>query len=117
MAMSKTCSDKNLAYEFMKTLCLDEDIQKEIFTYSEGISPLISVTNSEEIKKLLWENFVDTDIINAAMSKAKNNKMFKGYTGAYEQVNSAVNAILEGNGNLKTEQIIYNRKVNAYLSE
>ena len=117
MAMSKTCSDKNLAYEFMKTLCLDEDIQKEIFTYSEGISPLISVTNSEEIKKLLWKNFVDTDIINAAMSKAKNNKMFKGYTGAYEQVNSAVNAILEGNGNLKTEQIIYNRKINAYLSE
>ena len=42
---------------------------------------------------------------------------FPGYEEAQARVDQAVSQIIEGDGNISMEQIIWNREINRYLEE
>lgn len=105
----------------MKYLTGDEEIQSEIFTYSEGVSVLRSVTESEQtLAQLLTDSgsgSFQIDTLSRAVEQAAVYPNFEGYEDAMKEVEEAVTDILEGDVNIGTGQIIWNRRINAFLKE
>lgn len=122
VAMNENTMYEQYAWDMMKILTGDSQIQSEIFDYSEGVSVLREVTESEETLKLLMENSGDGNNLNLQiLSDAVENAVvtvnFRNYNEAIAEVDRAVNAIIEGNSNFRMEQIIWNRAINKYLKE
>ena len=99
----------------------DEEIQSEIFTYSEGVSVLRDVTESEQtLVQLLADpgsGSFQIETLSSAVEHAAVSPHFNGYEDAMKEVEEAVTNILEGDANISTGQIIWNRKINADLKE
>lgn len=122
VAVNENTMYEQYAWDMMKILTGDSQIQSEIFDYSEGVSVLREVTESEETLKLLMENSGDGNNLNLQiLSDAVENAVvtvnFRNYNEAVAEVDRAVNAIIEGNSNFHMEQIIWNRAINKYLKE
>ena len=122
VAMNENTMYERYAWDMMKILTGDSQIQSEIFDYSEGVSVLREVTESEETLKLLMENSGDGNNLNLQiLSDAVENAVvtvnFRNYNEAVAEVDRAVNTIIEGNSNFHMEQIIWNRAINKYLKE
>ena len=122
LAMNKSTIHKQEAWELMKLLTGDEKIQSEIFKYSEGVSVLRAVVESEENQGFLTGNpdagnapglFLLSDAVEQAVVVPR----FHNYDRAVEEADRAVRSILEGSSNINMETIIQNRKVNRYLKE
>lgn len=118
VGMSHKTSHEKEVWELMKTLTFDREIQEKIFDYSEGISPLSSVTESEQTAKMIRQGTgsrFNMDTLSNAMDKSIVPRYFKGYEEINEQISIAVRSILDSSSNLQMEQIIWNRKINSYL--
>jgi multiple sugar transport system substrate-binding protein len=118
IAMSEETSNQEMAWEFMKLLTQDQAIQAEIFDYSDGISVMPSVTQSEETIKQIAEDTgtaFNPDILESAMEKTIIQPRFRGYDNALEEVGIAVRSILDSKSNIQMEQIIWNRTLNNFL--
>ncbi len=111
VAMYSGSGMKEEAWEFIKLLTCDEEIQSEIFRYSEGISPCVSVTESE-LRKNHHQSY---ETLVYAMTHAVSKHRFYGYNEAINAVDISVEEILNGNGNLRMEQIIQSRNINTFL--
>ncbi len=121
VAMNKKSSQQELALQFMEFLTGEEEIQGEIFRYSEGVSVLRNVTESEQtLERLLSDsgsgNF-RLDTLGIAVENAVSYPGFDGYREAMQEVENAVSQILTNEENISTGQIIYNRKLNAFLKD
>ncbi len=108
------------AWELMKYLTSDVGIQSEIFDYSEGVSVLKEVVESEQTQKFLTEytenkNMLNLQILSKAVEQAVVIPHFHDYEDAISEVDKAIRVILEGNSNLNMETIIQNRNINNYL--
>lgn len=118
IAMSEKTTQEDYAWEFMKLLTSDPQIQEEIFDYSAGISVLPQVTQSDETQNRLKEStgsVFNLDILESAMRKSVFRTRFRGYDNALEEVGLAVRSILDSNSNIQMEQIIWNRTINNYM--
>ena len=118
VALSSRTSQEEAAWELMKILTSEKEIQKEIFDYSEGIAPLVDVTESEETADMILEGTgtaFNMDTLHRAMEKSVTPPRFAGYEDAREQVSIAVRSILDSNSNVQMEQIIWNRTINNYF--
>lgn len=106
------------AWNFMKLISSDPDVQKEILEYSDGLSVVRDVTLSDEASHIIVGSSKGT--FNMKMlEKATDNSVvvprFRGCSEVKEQVDLAVRSILDGEANIETEQIIWNREINNYL--
>lgn len=120
LAMNEDTKNAKYAWEFMKILTCDSQIQSEIFDYSEGVSVLKNVTESDRTLQSLIESSGNTGglnqkILSAAVENAVVAPRFRNYSGATAEVDKAVQTILNGNSNISMEQIIQNREINKYL--
>lgn len=120
LAMNENTSHMQTAWEFMKLLSSDERIQEEIFDYSEGVSVLKEVTESNNtIKHLGGSSGENTGfnlkILSNAVSDAAVVPRFRNYEEAVAEVDKAVADIISGNANISTQQIIWERKINTFL--
>lgn len=120
LAMNEKTKKSREAWDFMKILTCDVRIQAEIFEYSEGVSVLKEVTESDSTLRSLVENSGETGGLNLPiLSEAVENAVvaprFRNYDMAAVEVETAVNSILNGNSNISMEQIIWNRKLNKNL--
>lgn len=121
IAMNRKSKNKQAAFEFMKLLTADEEIQSEIFAYSEGVSVLKKVTESEQTLARLLEDSGNSgfhlDTLSSAVENAVVYPGFDGYDEMIKEVGTAVSDILADDENIGTGQIIWNRKLNALLKE
>ena len=118
IAMSGKTTQEDTAWEFMKLLTSDPQIQSEIFDYSAGISVLPQVTQSSETQSRLKEStgsVFNLAILESAMRKSLFRTRFRGDDNAMEEVGLAVRSILDSNSNIQMEQIIWNRTINNYM--
>ena len=121
LAMNSKTDREAYAWEFMKQLTCNTQIQSEIFDYSEGVSVLKAVTESDQTLQSLIESSGNTNSLNLPiLSEAVENAVvaprFRNYDQAMSEVDKAVDDILSGGLNFSMEQIIWNRKINKYLS-
>lgn len=122
IGMNKKTVHTAYAWDFMKILTSEPKIQAEIFDYSEGVSVLRSVTESEQTLQSLIEDSgseesLNLSILSQVVEKSLVSIRFPGYQEAEERVNQAVNDIIEGDGNINMELIIWNREINRFLEE
>ncbi len=111
---------KKEAWEFIKMLTTDETVQSEIFRYSEGLSPCRNITERELKKELEDSTYgtgnINMDVVRHAMDTAVPKYSFYGQDEAESAVEYAVNEILSGEGNIRMEQVIQDRKIKGILS-
>lgn len=119
LAMNKDTKQQEYAWEFMKMLTYDTEIQSEIFEYSEGVSVLREVTESDQTLNRLIESAgnksLNLHILTEVVESAVTIPKFRDVDLAIAEVDKAVNAIVDGDGNISMEQIIWNRALNKYL--
>ena len=120
--MNERTAMEEEAWAFMKTMTADPKIQKKIFTYSEGVSVLRQVTEADETLEELMEDAGNTESLNLhilsnAVENAAQAPRFRNAQEAVQEVNRAVEAIMEGSTNISSELIIWNRQINQYLAE
>ena len=120
LAMNEKTKKPQEAWDFMKILTCDIQIQSEIFEYSEGVSVLKEVTESDSTLRRLIDNSGDAggmnlSILSDAVEDAVVAPRFRNYDTAAAEVEMAVNSIINGNSNISMEQIIWNRKLNKNL--
>lgn len=120
LAMNENTSHARTAWNFMKLLSADERIQSEIFDYSEGVSVLKEVTESDKTLQLLIDQSGESSGFNlGTLSDAVDHGVvvmrFRDYEEAVAQVDKAVRDIMEGSTNISTQQIIWNRRINTFL--
>ncbi len=118
IAMNKKSRNKKAAWDLIKTLTYDTKIQSEIFNYSEGVSVLKEVTESEQaLRQMMDGNSLDLAVLSNAVERAVVVPRFRYYEEAMSEVAQAVKAIIDGDYNISTGQIIWNRKINKYLRD
>lgn len=122
VGMNKKTIHADWAWDFMKILTSEPRIQAEIFDYSEGVSVLRSVTESEQTLQSLIEDSgseesLNLSILSKVVEKSLVSIRFPGYQRARERVSEAVSEIIEGDGNINMELIIWNREINRFLEE
>lgn len=122
VGMNKKTANTKEAWEFIKTLTTNPDIQAEIFDYSEGVSVLRTVTESEQTLQSLIEDSgseesLNLSILSEVVEKSLVSLRFPEYQEAEERVDQAVHDIIDGEGNISMELIVWNREINQYLKE
>ena len=119
VAMYSGTSMEAEAWDFMKMLTCNEEIQSEIFEFSEGISVCRKVTEAELLKenRLLLGGMASPNIgaLEYTMQKAFFTQRFSGFNEAVSSVDTAVNDILKSNANIRMEQVIQARNINNFL--
>ncbi len=116
MAMNNDTHNEKYAWELMKILTYDEEIQSLIFEYSEGASPLRNVTNSPDIINMLEkEESIKSSLLDYAMENATVTPSFGNYDSAVRMIDSAVNEILSGDFNISMSLIKKQRDINNYI--
>lgn len=120
IAMSSETVHTELAWKLMKLLTSNVQIQSEIFDYSEGVSVLKEVVESERTLRLLMESAgkespLNMEVLSAAVDNAVVISRFRNYDEAVEEVDRAIWTIIDGSSNISMESIIQNRIINNYL--
>ncbi len=121
MGISNKSQHEKLAWEFLKLLTYDEDIQMDIFRYSQGSSVLKNVVRSKQAESILREDIDDSDKIidNSLLSQVIENGIttpkFDKYEEAISLAQSEVEKIINQNKNIDSTLKIFQRKINQYL--
>ncbi len=114
---------KQLAWEFLKTLTYDEEIQMEIFRYSQGASVLRVVTGSEQMEEILGRDMEDSDrvidheLLSNVIEKGKDTPRFARYGDALSLAESEVLKIYEEEKNVDSSLKIAQRVIEHFLAQ
>lgn len=114
---------EELAWEFLKLLTYDEQIQLELFRYSQGASVLRSVTASQEAEAILSQNteagekVIDNDLLSNAIEKGVVIPQFPKYNEAIAFANNTVDTIFEEGENVDSSFKIFQIRMNKFLKQ
>lgn len=102
VGMSARTSKEQKAWDFMKILTTDEEIQSLVYEYSSGASVLQSVTTSQKTMELLNEDTpggsrIDMSLLDRVIKTGVVSAHFKNYDEAYEKTDNFIRNYLLGN--------------------
>ena len=123
MGISSHTKCEQLAWEFLKLLTYDEDIQTEIFRNSQGASVLKAVTESREMESIVQEDMEESDtvisgsLLGRIIEDGKIEPQFKRYEQALALADSEIGQILENDETIDSSLKILQRTVNSYLQQ
>lgn len=121
MGISNRTKHEELAWEFLKKLTYDENIQMDIFRYSQGSSVLKSVVSSKLAEAILREDtevnekIIDNDLLSQVIEKGITTPKFNKYEESMALAESEVDKIINENKNIDSTLKIFQRKINQYL--
>ena len=95
IGMSKNSKYRDLAWEFLKELSFNEETQKDIFRYSQGVSVLNTITDTKMIIDSLQDETpggsdYDLGFFNSMMENAIPVKEFNGYEQAMALIDGEI---------------------------
>ena len=110
-----------LAWEFMKLLCGNEEIQREFYQYSRGISPLKAVAEDPRMLEIFREDMpqgsaFNGSVIHRIMSSAAEKPHFPGYDYALLLVTDGVKRKLSEEDGTDSGLVSLQREVNQFLN-
>ena len=112
---------EELAWEFLKLLTYDEEIQMDIFQYSQGASVLTNVTRSEEAEAIIKEDMdegervIDNQLLSRVIENGTISPKFQKYDDVIALAESEVNQIIEDDKNIESSLKIFQRTIGKYL--
>jgi multiple sugar transport system substrate-binding protein len=122
IGVSSRTKQEALAWEFLKTLCYDEETQTQLLTDSQGMPVLRSVARSPVLHQLLGDDTpgsesMDVDVIRQVMEDAVEIPNFKQYSAAMDLANTEITGMLNGDLSLDTGLLKLQREVNNLLKQ
>lgn len=104
MGISSDTKHDQMAWEFLKMLTYNKDTQRKLFRYSQGVSPLKSVTNSEETERILREDMgedtvVKVQLLNEVMGQAVETQKFRSYDTVLQFLDNEIDRLMEKDDN------------------
>lgn len=123
MGISASTKEEELAWEFLKLLTYDEELQTEIFRYSQGASVLKSVTQSSEMEDIVQEDMEEGDtvisgrLLGRVIEEGHIEPQFKRYEQALALADSEISNILENDKTVDSSLKILQRTINNYLRQ
>lgn len=123
MGINKRTKQEALAWEFLKILTYEEEIQMDIFRYSQGASVLKNVTRSEEAEIILREDVevsekvIDNELLSQVIEQGTTAPKFQKYFETMELTNNEIKKIIEGDKNVDSTLKILQRKINRFLEQ
>ncbi len=121
MGISNHTDKEKLAWEFLKLLTYDEEIQMDLFRYSQGVSVLKSVTESKEAEEILQadmeknEKFIDNELVSSVIENGVVTPKFPKYEDAVMMADNEINRMIEGDDNIDNSMRILQRQISQYL--
>lgn len=121
MGINSKTKHERLAWEFLKQLTYSEEMQMDIFRYSQGVSVLKRVACSQEAADIIQEDMDEGEqvISSTLLYNVIEDGMIEPKIQQYEQVmslaDSEVSKILLENRNVDSTMKIFQRNVNKYL--
>lgn len=123
MGISANTRKEELAWEFLKLLTYDEEIQTQIFSHSQGASVLQAVTESEEMEKIVQsqmeenETVISGRLLGKVIEEGYTAPQFKKYEQALALSDSEVGEILENDKTIESSMKILQRTIQSYLQQ
>jgi carbohydrate ABC transporter substrate-binding protein, CUT1 family (TC 3.A.1.1.-) len=123
MGISNKTKHEKLAWEFLKLLTYDDEIQMDIFRYSQGASVLKNVTGSEEAAIILQEymeeseKVIDNNLLSEVLEQGMVAPQFLKYKEAVSLATSEIRLIIENDKNIDSSLKILQNKINQYLKQ
>ncbi len=123
MGINANTKYEQLAWEFLKLLTYDEEIQTDIYRYSQGASVLRAVTQSEEMESIVQEDMEEGDtvisgyLLGKVIEEGHIEPQFKKYEQAVALADSEISSILENDKTIDSSLKILQRTVNNYLKQ
>lgn len=112
-AISKRTNHQKLAWEFLKVLTYDEDIQKLVASESKGASALKMVTEDQSVYNQKEE--IDTSLPALAMENGVTVPKFPKYEEAVKRIDEGVTEAMNSDKNIRASLITLQKTVNSYL--
>ncbi|MDL2296201.1 sugar ABC transporter substrate-binding protein [Lachnospiraceae bacterium OttesenSCG-928-E19] len=123
MGMSKNSNHQELAWEFMKLLTADSEIQRMIFEYSHGASPLEYVTCSSYVESVIRadmdvsEKVIDYQLLSDVVENGEIHPRFTGYEEVMTLAESRIDQIYKEEKNIDSSLKILQREATKYLKQ
>lgn len=116
--ISSRTNKKELAWEFLKLLTYDEEIQKKISIYSKGVSPLKKIVESNDTCELSEkgnQEELEIEFLEEVMKKGVTIPKFQKYEKALLIMNEGVMEAMESDKNIYVSMITLEKKIKNYL--
>lgn len=123
MGISSNTRHEKLAWEFLKLLTSDEEIQSEIFVSSQGASVLKSVTQSKEAEERMQadmakdDKVIDNKLLGKIIEEGHVEPKFKRYEQAISLADGEINRMLEEDRKIDSSMKILQRSITSYLNQ
>ncbi len=123
IGISSHSHKKRLAWEFLKTLTYDEEIQMEIFRHSQGASALRAVTGSKRMEEILRRDMeasdrvIDRTLLSEVIENGMDMPRFARYGEALALAESEILKIYEEEKNVDSSLKIIQRAINHFLTQ
>ncbi len=123
IGISSHSHKKRLAWEFLKTLTYDEEIQMEIFRHSQGVSALRAVTGSGRMEEILRRDMeasdrvIDRKLLSAVIENGMDMPRFARYGEALALAEGEILKIYEEEKNVDSSLKIVQRAINHFLTQ
>lgn len=123
IGISSKSRQKDLAWEFLKMLTNDREIQMELFRYSQGASVLKEVTNSTEAEEILKKDteesdkIIDHNLLNQVIMNGRVVKEFPKYKEAMALAEGEVLKLYDSSTNVESLLKITQRMVTNLLEK
>lgn len=123
MGISANTKHEELAWDFLKLMTYDEEIQTNIFRYSQGASVLKNVTQSNKMEEIVRENLeegdtvISGDLLGYVIENGHINPSFRKYDQALAFANDEINKIVEDEKTVDSSLKILQRAMDDYLND
>ena len=121
MGISSRSKNADMAWEFLKMLTYEQETQKELYKYSQGISSLKSVNKSEDIVHLLEndnkESQINVSLLDEVMNKTLEHSRFKRYNQALNLIDIKINDMIRNKSDIDIGLLELQKDINKYLNE
>lgn len=120
VGMSKHSKYKDIAWKFLKMLSYDENTQRDLFAYSQGVSVLNTITSTETIIDSLQDQTpggskYNLDFFNSMMEHAIPIKQFNGYNQAMMMADSEMRLLIQETQDVKTGILNLKKDLDMFL--
>lgn len=117
MGINRHSKQKDMAWEFLKMLTNDEEIQKELFRSSQGASVLKKVTSSRDAEEILkkdtdeWEKIIDYTLLDQIIENGIVVQEFTEYKEAMAMAEGELQKAYNGTSDVESTLKIIQRMV------
>ncbi len=123
IGISRWSDHEQLAWEFLKQLTYEKEMQMDIFRYSQGVSVLKDVTMSEEAAAIIQEDMdegervIDSRLLGSVIEDGITAPHFQKYEQVINLADNEISKMLEENKNIDSTIKIFQRNVNSFLKQ